>query len=592
VTDPLAELPFEEIRAVDFEFIARDGERPDPVCMVARELRSDRVLRLWRDDLRRLSRAPFATDGSSLFVAYFASAELGCFLALGWPMPERILDLYAEFRVKTNGLPVPRGKGLLGAMALHGLDSMDAEEKAGMRDLVLSGGPWSHAERQAILDYCQADVDALGRLLPRMLPAILGRDPKDNLGRSLLRGRYMAAVAHMEWNGVPIDVETLGQIRTHWLELKARLIEVVDADYGIFDGASFSSSRFEDWLSRNRIPWPRLPSGALALDRDTFREMARAYPTVAPIHELRNSLSELRLNQLAVGSDGRNRTLLSPFGARSGRNTPSASRFIFGPSAWIRSLIKPRPGTGIAYIDFSSQEFAIAAALSGDEAMQEAYRTGDVYLAFAKQAGLAPADATKETHKAVRDRCKAVVLGVQYGMGPESLARRIGATNIEARTLLQAHRDAYPRFWDWSQSAVDSALLLGSLSTVFGWALHLDGEANTRSLMNFPMQANGAEMLRLAACMASEGGLTLCAPVHDALLLEAPLDRLDEDVRRLQDIMTEAGRIVLAGFEVRTDAAVVRYPDRYTDPRGTVMWERVMELLAAIEPQACRCAVG
>ena len=71
----------------------------------------------------------------------------------------------------------------------------------------------------------------------------------------------------------------------------------------------------------------------------------------------------------------------------------------------------------LAYVDFSSQEMGIAAALSGDPALLEAYRSGDVYLSFAKQAGLAPADATKASHGEVRDRCKAVVLGTLYGMG-------------------------------------------------------------------------------------------------------------------------------------------------------------------------------
>ena len=76
----------------------------------------------------------------------------------------------------------------------------------------------------------------------------------------------------------------------------------------------------------------------------------------------------------------------------------------------------------LAYVDFSSQEMGIAAALSGDAALLEAYRSGDVYLSFAKQAGLAPPDATKASHGEVRDRCKAVVLGTLYGMGPETLA--------------------------------------------------------------------------------------------------------------------------------------------------------------------------
>src|SRR5262249_35616098 len=153
------------------------------------------------------------------------------------------------------------------------------------------------------------------------------------------------------------------------------IIEAVDRDYGVFDGAVFKSTRWAQWLTAHGIPWPRLPSGALALDDDTFREMARAHPAVAPIRELRDALSQLRLNDLAVGRDGRNRCLLSPFGARSGRNTPSNSRFIFGPSVWLRGLIQPPPEMGLAYVDFEQQEFGIAAALSGDPAMSAAYES-------------------------------------------------------------------------------------------------------------------------------------------------------------------------------------------------------------------------
>ena len=64
------------------------------------------------------------------------------------------------------------------------------------------------------------------------------------------------------------------------------------------------------------------------------------------------------------------------------------------------------------------------------------------------------------------------------------------------------------------------------------------------------MQANGAEMLRLACCLATERGIEVCAPVHDAVLICAPLERLDADVARMQDAMREASRIVLDGFEL------------------------------------------
>jgi len=112
----------------------------------------------------------------------------------------------------------------------------------------------------------------------------------------------------------------------------------------------------------------------------------------------------MRLSDLAAGKDGHNRTLLSAFRARTSRNQPSNSRFIFGPSVWLRGLIKPPPGYGIAYIDWSQQEFGIAAALSGDQMIMEAYRSGDPYLSFAKQANAAPPDATKATHGAVREQ--------------------------------------------------------------------------------------------------------------------------------------------------------------------------------------------
>jgi DNA polymerase-1 len=307
--------------------------------------------------------------------------------------------------------------------------------------------------------------------------------------------------------------------------------------------------------------------------------MARANPLVAPLRELRSSLSEMRLADLAVGRDGRNRTLLSPFRARSGRNQPSNSKFIFGPSVWLRGLIQPPPGHGVAYLDYSQQEFGIAGALSGDENMKAAYFSGDPYLAFAKQAGAAPPDATKATHKAVREQFKACVLAVQYGMGEESLAHRIGQPPIQARHLLRLHRETYRTFWAWSDAACDFAMTRGYLPTVFGWRVHVGADSNPRMLRNYPCQANGAEMLRLACCLGTERGIEICAPVHDAVLICAPIDRLQADVARMQAAMREASSIVLNGFELGTDADVIEYPNRFSDERGEVMWSRVMTLI-------------
>jgi hypothetical protein len=371
-------------------------------------------------------------------------------------------------------------------------------------------------------------------------------------------------------------------LREGWFGIQDDLIATIDGDYHVFEGRTFKAERWAAYLAANNIPWPRLESGQLDLGDKAFREMAKSFPAVSPMRELRSALSELRLNALAVGRDGRNRTLLSAFRSGTGRNQPSNAKFIFGPSVWLRGLIRPPSGHGVAYIDWSQQEFGIAAALSGDAAMQDAYRSGDPYLTFAKQSGAVPVDATKQTHGATRELYKQCVLAVQYGMGAESLALRIGQPAIVARQLLRAHHETYRRFWAWSDAIVNYAMLHGSLHTVFGWHGHLGDDTNPRSLRNFPMQGNGAEMLRLACCLATERGIEVCAPVHDAVLICAPLDRLETDVAATRAAMAEASRVVLAGFELSTEAHVTRYPDRFCDPggRGDVMWQQVMALIA------------
>ena len=476
----------------------------------------------------------------------------------------------------SNGTTPPNGAGLLGALLYFGLPTLAAEQKDAMRDLVLRGGPWAEPERQDILDYCETDVYALEQLLPAILPSL-------DLPRALMRGRYMKAVSRMQATGTPIDTEMLRDIENHWGDIQDALIAQIDAKYGVYEGRVFKMKNWADYLQREGIAWPRLLTGALELTDDTFKEMARIHPQVAPIRELRSALSGMRLSNLTVGEDGRNRCLLSPFASKTGRNQPSNSRFIFGPSVWLRGLIKPQEGFCLAYIDYSQQEFGIAAALSGDEKMMEAYRSGDPYLAFAIQAGAVPEGSTKQTHKAEREQFKQCVLAVQYGMGEVALAQRINQPVARARQLLTLHRQTYKTFWAWSDATQDEAVLNGKLWTTFGWEIRVNGTVNPRSLRNFPMQGNGSEMLRIACIFLTEAGIRVCAPVHDALLIELPIDELESGLAKAQHLMRQASRAVLGDFELGSDAKIVCYPDRYMDERGQVMWDTVTELIRQIK---------
>jgi DNA polymerase I len=254
-----------------------------------------------------------------------------------------------SFAARPTRFAVPEGRKLLAALSRHRITSITSDEKKAGRELVMRGGPWTDSERREILSYCETDVVCLPALLEAMLPGIA--PTPQALGQALLRGRYMAAVARMERTGVPIDTDTLTAIRDGWDPIKDDLIGEVDAAYGVYENGSFRAGLFAKYLADRGIAWPKTESGRLQLDQDTFRDQAKLYPELAPLRELRHSLTELRIEKLAVGADGRNRTMLSPFGASSGRNTPSANKFIFGPSVWLRGLIKPGPGMAIAYID-------------------------------------------------------------------------------------------------------------------------------------------------------------------------------------------------------------------------------------------------
>lgn len=575
---------FRSIVVADFEFGGAPGDRPKPVCLVAHVFTADsdepRVCRYWCEELAGMKSPPYPIGDDALVVAYYASAELSCHLALGWQLPRNVLDLYVEFRRTTNGLELPCGSSLLGALVYFGLPAESSCRKDNLRALALRGGPYSDAERTDLLDYCASDVRQLAALLNRMADSI-----EPDVGRAQLRGHYMAAAARIEWNGIPIDEVALCTLRDRWTEIPGRLIADIDRRFGVYDGNTLREKRFAELLDQRHIPWPRLASGRLALDDETFADMARAYPELAPLRELRTTLSKLRLGDLAVGSDGRNRTLLSAFRAKTSRNQPSNTQMIFGPATWIRGLIRPPAGHGIAYIDWSQQEFGIAAALSADTRMLAAYASGDPYLAFAKQARAVPPSATSETHGAVREQFKQTALAVQYGMGAEALAVRIGRPTAHARELLDLHRRTYEHFWDWSDAVVDYAMLHGRLWTTFGWHLWVGANANARSLRNFPMQANGAEMLRLACILAVNSGVAVAAPVHDAILIEAPISELDEHIERALIAMEEASSIVLNGFELTAECKYVTFPGRYMDKRGESMWKTVWSTIG-VDPDA------
>jgi DNA polymerase-1 len=588
-----AELPFTHIILEDFEFVLKPGERPDVVCGAFFDLNTGQTTLRWRDelDVDGLPYDPQRAD--TLVVSFVFNAEGACHLALGQPLPKNILDLSPEFKCHVNARGIPRkDQSLVRALQYFGESAIAPKRKDAMRARIMRGWPFAAEERAQILGYCNEDVEALRKLLFKLLPYI-------DLPIALHRGEAVAALARSEHVGVPIDMEIFPQIddKATWRDLRDDMVPRVDV-HGIYvcdkNGWHWNQARFEQWLVGEGINWPRKEdTGKLDMRRKVFESMAKAYPQLETLRQLRYIRAKLRTIKLSVGRDGRNRTVLWPFSSKTSRTQPKAKHWIFSPSVWLRFLIKPEPGRALAYIDYSSMEFLGAAAQSNghtgpDNPMLELYCSGDSYLNFGKIIGQIPPNATRATPgiEAIRDRLKVLCLGTQYGMQAATLASRLGVSDIEAHEMLLHHRGLFSQYWHWSEDWLHHALDSGMMKTVFGWQCATGiTEFSERSIKNWPTQGNCADLFRLAYVWATRHGLTLIAPVHDAVLIESSEDKIEADVALMREIMRRASRVIFnptaAGtIELRTDAKIIRYPDRFTDSRGTELWETVLKLLA------------
>jgi hypothetical protein len=500
------------------------------------------------------------------------------YLVLGWPLPARVLDLGAEFKWMVSGLR-KKDTGQLDALEAFGLPTGNRLFKDEMQALCAGGGPYTYADEAAILDYCESDVNGLAALYQAMAPRV-------EWPQALARGRYTAAVARVQGLGVPLDADLHGRLLRNRGAIRRALVGAASNVYGVDENGELDQVLFGEYLAREGIPWKYTPkTRELATDRETFEAAVDDYPQLQPLYELRSALGRLKDDGgLAVGADGRNRTELWPFGASSGRNAPSTTKFVFGKAKAFRHLIRAAPGRAVAYVDWKQQEFLIAAVLSGDANMLAAYRSGDPYLAFARQAKAVPETATAESHGAVRDLFKTAMLATNYSQGAGSLARRLGLSRAHAAELLGLHKSIYRRYWRWIESVQDQAFLTDRLETCFGWRVNVGPNTRWRSVRNFPMQAHGAEMLRLAMCLATERGVAVAAPVHDAFLVEGlSVAGIDTAVRELRRAMDEASTAVLDGQVAGTDVKFFRHPARYTDKRAAAFWADLMGALARVE---------
>src|SRR5262245_19410941 len=396
---------FTPINVVDFEYEIEAGGLPHVLCMIVyvlnELLQHVRTIRMWRGEFG--STPPFDIGPDALFVAYSAWAELTCFIALGWPFPIHVFDLHTAYLAASNILlPYAPGearkrqrKGLADACRGYGIEGWENIDKPAIAKAIAERR-WREHGKEAVLDYCEEDVKNSVKLLRAQLRRCcdqLGRIllPAADVPRVLHWSNYSAkAVALIQARGMPIDMPLWNLVQENKLAVIGELLRQFDPSYNseapIYtpDG-EWSYARFERWLVNSGVPyWPRLESGRLDIDSDAFRMMSHI-PGVAGLHALRDSLGFIVRARLPIGPDGRNRPSLFPFCTATGRNAHAKS--LFNAHAGLRSFLLSSASTILGYLDWRTQEVGIGAVASSDAALMAAYRTGDVYYAFARDAG-------------------------------------------------------------------------------------------------------------------------------------------------------------------------------------------------------------
>ena len=575
---------FDRVLAVDTEFLFDTTKTiPEKVlCFVYTDIFTGEVFRYWEFDKRSTARH-FDYD-DVLLVSYNATAEVGSYLKQLHGRPRNLWDAYVETARLYK--PMRSGKGaltLLTTAEKYGIeDKLTVIEKEDNLDLILRRNKFSElpfkytlTEQKQILDYCQSDTEVLRQVFIAQVEDIETRlkletdeDFSDELWRIMNRGYAVGCVSLVERNGIPVDVQLINKFNDNWNAVKDRLIRKVNKDIDVFtDDLKFNHKKFNELIIRNGLDarWPRMKSGNFTTNKAKLKDHLDV-DDIRKLNEIRTFQNMTKLTTYDPGIDGRVRTSINMFGTVTGRATPSSAKYPFNASKWARNFIKPSYGNYLVYLDYASQEPAIMGYMSRDRNLIEAYQSGDIYIHTMKLFKMIPETATDDTHPEERGIGKVLYLANSYGQGALAVAQSLKCSVFHAKGLQKQYRETYATYFNWVNGIIEAGLQNKHLSTVHGWQRWIkdlftwkNGKRVDirRSLLNWPIQSHGAEILRSALIDLTDENFEVCALVHDAVLLQIPIADFNKRLKQAKQIMVDAS-IKVVGGPIRVDQEIIR----------------------------------
>ena len=310
-----------------------------------------------------------------------------------------------------------------------------------------------------------------------------------------------------------------------------------------------------------------LPSGkktktGWSTNVDVLEKLRSKHPIVDEILEYR-TLTKLKSTYAdgllkVIGPDGRIHSSFQMTVTATGRLSSTEPNLQNIPvrkklGAEIRKMFVAGPGMVLVDADYSQIELRLLAHISGDEAMREAFLSGEDFhtVTASRVFGVPIAEVTP----LMRSRAKAVNFGIVYGISAFSLAQDIGVFPNEAKAYMDAYLDKYHGVRDYMKHIVAKAKEDGYVATLFGrrrWLPELkSSNFNVRSFgervaLNMPVQGTAADVIKLAMVNVHRRlreeklQARLILQVHDELIVECPEAEAETVQRLLAEEMENA----------------------------------------------------
>ena len=437
-----------------------------------------------------------------------------------------------------------------GKLAAYLLDASASKYQVG--ELVPS---YKAAAAFTCTDY--PDAGRLADLFAKMKAEITacGEDPLYNE----IEFPLAQVLADMTRIGMLVDRDGIDQFG---VKLRSELEQVLTRIHMETGSASFNPNSTKQ-LGEMLFVTMGLPHGkktqrGWSTDAETL-EALRDYPLVEDILQYRayQKLNSTYVEGLlkVIGEDGRIHTTFNQTEARTGRlssDNPNLQNIPIRTElgSQLRAYFIAKPGCVLVDADYSQIELRILAHVTGDEHMQQAFRSGqDIHRSTAARIyGIPPGEVTPR----VRSGAKAINFGIMYGKGAYSLSKDIGVTVKEADAFLKNYLAAFPSVSSYMDKTIADARANGYVSTLFGRRRALP-ELNSNShnirasgermARNTPIQGTAADVIKLAMVRVwkrlrdEKMESRLILTVHDELIVEAPEAEAEKAAQILREEM-------------------------------------------------------